>query len=373
MPQCLPQPVVFAVVGLPRVHGACGRRGQQFQLPAQGTREIDHERRQGREDLGRRLHQLGALAQQPVAAAGHRVVDRTGHREYLAAHLGGQAGGDQGAGFLGGLDHQRAQAEPGEDAVATWEMLAQRPGAGGVLTDYRTGAGDLLQQRPMTNRIGDVGAGAEHRHGRAGDVEGGLVRGGVDPGGQPAGDAEAGLGQCAREQAGIGAAAGGGRPAAHHRHRRSPQQARVAGDEQHRRRRGDTAEQGWIGVVAPADQIVAGGVQPALAARECAGVGCADGVAGVGIQAMAGPVALAGAATQLGVAMGVQQAAQGAGRGAAEQQAEQAGVFGRGRHVASIPRKRRRRPGAPSRSRVGKPRVSKVRRDASARSRSGSA
>jgi len=74
--------------------------------------------------------------------------------------------------------------------------------------------------------------------------------------------------------------------------------------------------------------VVVVDVEPVLAAGQCLRIRRADRLAGIGVQAMAGPVAQAGAAAGLGAAVGVQQAAQRAGGGATEQQAQQAGVFG---------------------------------------------
>src|SRR5690606_10316672 len=64
----------------------------------------------------------GALADQAVAASRHGVVDGAGDGEDFAAGVGGEAGGDEGAGAVGCLDDEGAEGEAGDDAVATGEL-----------------------------------------------------------------------------------------------------------------------------------------------------------------------------------------------------------------------------------------------------------
>ena len=98
-------------------------------------------RRQRGDDLLRVFDQAGAVADQAVAAAGQRVVDRAGHGEHLAPGLGGQARGDQRARTA------RPPRSPGSPAHSPAMMrlrlgkcAGSGAGAGQVFADHGAGA-----------------------------------------------------------------------------------------------------------------------------------------------------------------------------------------------------------------------------------------
>ena len=149
----LPQAVVVGVAGARP--GADRAFGVRASLQPQPERLGFACRRAAErlQDVGRRLHERGAVADQPVAAAGERVADRARQREHLAARVGGQARGDHRARPLGRLDHDGADAQRGQQAVAAGEVFALRAGAGQVFGDERAVAGNARLQV----RVGSAG------------------------------------------------------------------------------------------------------------------------------------------------------------------------------------------------------------------------
>ena len=113
------------------VRAWCGRRRASSKRSRRPSGEQPADRVQVLDDLLRGLDELRTIADQPMAAVRQRVVDRAGQREDLAALLGGQARGDQRSRVQAGLDHERAQAQAGDDAVAAREMLGRAGMPGG--------------------------------------------------------------------------------------------------------------------------------------------------------------------------------------------------------------------------------------------------
>ena len=108
-----------------------------------------------------------ALADQVVAAPGPGVQRRAGHRQHLAALLGGQPRGDQRARLQLRLDHHHGQRQAGDQPVAAREVAGLGLGAGRALGDDAALLGDLAIEAGVLGRIDVVDAAAQHRH-RAG-------------------------------------------------------------------------------------------------------------------------------------------------------------------------------------------------------------
>ena len=94
------------------------------------------------QDVLRRLDQLGALADERVAAPGLWGVDRTGDGKHLAALFGGHPGGDERARLQRRLHHQGALRQTGNDAVALREVGRQRGRAQREFADQGAALGD---------------------------------------------------------------------------------------------------------------------------------------------------------------------------------------------------------------------------------------
>ena len=275
----------------------------------------------------------------------------------VAAGIRGHACADQGAGTLRGLDHQGRQRQAGHDPVARREVPPQRPGAGRMLADHRATPGDSGVQAGVGDGIGDVGTGAEHGQGQAArHFQRGGMGGGVDARRQSAGDGDAGFGQCAGEQPGVVQAAGAGATAADDGQLRMPQPPRLPGDEQRQRRAGDVAQQRRVVGIAPTHEVVAGGFQPAQAAGfdgQGRGILAAQAVDLAGVEAGGGPRRMARGQHRIGIGiMGFEQGAARCDPAAGQHETQQRGRGGQG-HRATIARKPKRRPGAPSCMTVG--------------------
>src|SRR5690606_16093331 len=222
------------------LQGVLSRRegGTPFRLAAGGYSvaqrfgEAFGDRGEGFDHFLGGFHERGAIADQAVAAAGFRVVDGAGDGEDFAAGVGGEASRDQRAGAVGGLDHEGAEGQAGDDAVAAGELALVDAGTGRVFAGDGAGGGDAFVEGGVAAGVGDVDAGAEHGDGAAAGGERAFVGGGVDAGGQAADHREAGGGEGAGEFEGGVAAARGGDPAADDGDARVPQHAQVAGDVQ---------------------------------------------------------------------------------------------------------------------------------------------
>ncbi|MCY1433587.1 hypothetical protein D9M71_496190 [compost metagenome] len=239
---------------LAQIDGLLARRGPgRHALPAAPRLE----------DVGHALHQLRALADQLVAATRARVVDRARNGEHLAALLGSQAGGDQRTAGRAGLDHQHAEGQPADDAVAPGEIAGVRRRRQRQLGDQRAALGnDALSQPAVALGIDALETGAEHRHGGAAGRQGALVGGAVDAQRQPAGDHEAAAGQAAGEGRGGIQSRPAGLTAADHGQLRTLEQLGIAGDPQQRRRVAQLGEQRGVVRIVEAQQVLSGLLQP---------------------------------------------------------------------------------------------------------------
>ena len=170
-----------------------------------------------------RLHQLGPLFDQGMAAAGLGGVDGARNCEHLLALLGGQSGGDQGARLERRLHHQRALRQAGNQAVAPGEVGRQRGRSQVVLADQQAVAGDAARQVKVIFRVDPVQPGAHHCH--RGEplgawlqaLQSALVRGSIDAPGQARNNGGTGGAQRPGKVLRIDGALYGGVAAAHNR------------------------------------------------------------------------------------------------------------------------------------------------------------
>jgi len=134
----------------------------------------------------RRLRQVGALADQVVAAARARVERRARHREQFPPRLLREPGGDQAARAERCFHHDHAQRQASDDAVAAGKVARLRRRAERRFTHHRTRLRDATLQVSMLGRVGDVEAPCNRRNGASRPQSTG-VRGGIDAAGE-AGD-----------------------------------------------------------------------------------------------------------------------------------------------------------------------------------------
>src|SRR5260370_37212739 len=90
------------------------------------------------QNVGGFFHQLRAVAYELVATPRDRTVDGARDRKHFASLFRREARGDERAAMACGLDHQRAEAEAADDAVAPREALPPGGGARRGLRPRRT-------------------------------------------------------------------------------------------------------------------------------------------------------------------------------------------------------------------------------------------
>ena len=257
------------------------------------------------------LHQLRALANQLMAAAGPGMMDGAGQGEHLAALLGGQTRGDQRTAGGAGLHHQGTQTETADDPVAPREVGRLRRA---VQRQFRDQRATLGQQAPgetqVPARIELPQAGAQHGDRAAAGLQGALMRRAIDAQRQATGDAEAGRGQAVGEPPGIVQPLGTGLATADQGQLRPFEQLDLSFDEQQRRRIGDLGQQRRIALVTQAEQVAFGTVQPGQGLIDAfAGRRAAAGIRGHCRQAQGAPGRSGGAERRGGTAKGIQQQA----------------------------------------------------------------
>ena len=128
----------------------------------------------------RQLDQLGALLDQRVAAARLRRMNGAGNRKDFLALLGRQPRGDERARLQRRLNHQRAPAQTGNDAVALGKVGRQRRRAQGKLADEQALQGNAVRQLQVFFGVDPVQSGADHRNRRAAAQQRAIVRRAVD-------------------------------------------------------------------------------------------------------------------------------------------------------------------------------------------------
>ena len=196
------------------------------------------------EDVGGGLDEDGAVADQEVAALRAGVEGAAGDGHDVAAHLGGEAGGDERTGLRRGLHDDGAGGEAGDDAVARGEVAGARLGAGGLFGQEEPAGRNRLLQVGIFGREGDVDAAADDAHGAGVDAAG--MGGGVDAAGEAGDDRDALMSQRKRQLA-REAAGGGGRIArADDRDAGAARERQVAADDERGRRGVDLGEQARI-------------------------------------------------------------------------------------------------------------------------------
>ena len=112
-----------------------------------------------------------------MAAARQRVVDRARHREHLAVVLGGEPRRDQRTAGERRLDHQRAEAEAGDHAVAARKLSASAGVPSGTRDQRAAAVDDRVREIAVGGRIDAIEAGAEHGQRAATGFERAAVRG----------------------------------------------------------------------------------------------------------------------------------------------------------------------------------------------------
>src|SRR2546430_2483737 len=153
-----------------------------LQVPRRGRKCFFRNRNpQLRQNVRGFLHQLRAVAYELVAAARDRTVDRARDRKHLAPGFRRQARGDERAAVARGLDHQRAEREAADDAVAPREVLTERCGAWRELRHQRAADPNTRREALVLLRIDAIEAGAAHGQRESLDRQRPFVAGGIDP------------------------------------------------------------------------------------------------------------------------------------------------------------------------------------------------
>ena len=188
-----------------------------------------------------------------MATSRLRRVDRAGDREHLAPGVARHPRGDERARLQRGLDDKRALSEPGDDAVAQWEVRWQRGCAQGELAHDHADIGDPVRQLQMPLRVNAVQPGAHHGHGAAWCRQPALVGSAIDPQCHARNDRVARATQMGGKRPGVVGALGRGVAAAHDGDRRGVQQVDAALRVQQQRRVGSIKQGAWVAHVAQRD------------------------------------------------------------------------------------------------------------------------
>jgi hypothetical protein len=150
------------------------------------------------------LDQLGAVPNQPVAAARRAAVHATRHSKHLAPLLHGVPGGDQRPGSLGRFDHDHPQAHARDDPVSLRERAPQGRRTRKRFAGDRAALDDFGSQLVVLRRI-DV----EHAAAQDGDCSpAGRQRTAmgrrIDAAGHAADDRKPGPGQAGSQPLSLG-------------------------------------------------------------------------------------------------------------------------------------------------------------------------
>jgi protein gp37 len=171
-----------------------------------------------------------------LAPAGERHEPADGPRvDEAAVDQHGLAEGDAlldlvaGAAGLAGLDEDHRASESGHDAVARGEVPARRGGAGLKRGNHEVITGDLVLKGRVMSRVGLIERRADDRDRAAALPDGGLVRRGVDAGGEARDDHDATSNELARNLGSQGTACVGRATGAHDGDPGAIEQANVAG------------------------------------------------------------------------------------------------------------------------------------------------
>jgi len=151
-----------------------------------------------------------------------------------------------------------------DDAIALGELERLHGMPRRVFAHHHALLGDARHRARVARRIGHVDAGAEHGDGGAACIECAQVRGGVDARGHAAGDAPACASERTGERAGVVEPARGGAAAADDRDGRAPEQSGVAIDVEHARCVREVAQEGRVFRLVEAQETAVAVREPAL-------------------------------------------------------------------------------------------------------------
>ncbi len=203
-----------------------------------------------------------------MAAARLRRVDGARNREDVAPAFQRHARGDQRARLDGGLHHQRAAGDAGDQAVAAREIEGERVRAQRVFAGDQALLGNAASKAGMPGRIDAIQAGADEsdRAARAGQAA--VVGRAVDAHGQAGNNGQPALTQKTSEFTRVVHALRGRAPAAHDGDARRRQQLDPAQREQQQRRVGRLQQQNGVARIAQYDDVARRvarcGFEPAL-------------------------------------------------------------------------------------------------------------
>ncbi len=183
------------------------------------------------------------------------------------ADFDGTAGGDQRAAASRGLDHQHADAQPGDDPVAMGEMGGPWGRGHRILAHHRAAGVDKpLKELSVLRRIDHPQAASEDRDRPRPCAQCPPMCFAVDPDRAPGNDGQSALGEQAGKTPGLLASVRGATPRTDDGHGKTIGRLQVSTDPQRRRRVRDRVQECWVVAVAAHDQPgVAFGHTPALA------------------------------------------------------------------------------------------------------------
>ena len=173
------------------------------------------------------------------------------------------------AAALGRRDDHVRERDPGHHPVAHRELLTRGAGVGQELRDDRALACQTLLEISVLRWVAVVHAGADDRDRAAAVLECGVVRGGVDPGGETPDTTVKPLSTSCRAIARAFASAFSKLPAADHGHGSCVGRCHGSGDEQHRRAVMDGPQVLGISRVERGQRPDAGALFPAPEVRPC--------------------------------------------------------------------------------------------------------
>ena len=81
------------------------------------------------QDIFRRLHENGPLAEKTICALTFARVNRTGYGKDIAVLIKCKLGGDECAALFARFNNDRAEAQATDDAVAPWKVVGFWAGA----------------------------------------------------------------------------------------------------------------------------------------------------------------------------------------------------------------------------------------------------
>jgi hypothetical protein len=114
-------------------------------------------------------------------------------------------------------DHNRS-GERGQNAIPSGEMMGTSSGAGGKFTDEEPLRNQTLKQRCMGQRVGSIGASAQHRRRASDSIESPPMGCAINPQGHAAQNGDPLLREFARQSVGLTPSRWGGAAGSHKGH-----------------------------------------------------------------------------------------------------------------------------------------------------------